>query len=76
MLSSVSAVQVLSECCCYPVKLARFDSPSYTGCWLCVDAELAMGCVGLGVRSLWSDQPLAPPAEDVAGIEIPVDLPM
>ena len=34
---------------------------SYTGCWLCVDTELAIG----GARSLGSDQPLAPPAEDV-----------
>ena len=40
--------------------------PSYTGCWLCVDAELAIGkCRLEGARKLWFKQPLAPPAEDV-----------
>ena len=30
-----------------------------------------------GARNLWSEQPLAPPVEDViTGLEIPVDLPM
>ena len=44
MLSSIStwiddcssAVLVLLQ------PLARFDKPSYIGCWLCVDAELAI----------------------------------
>ena len=51
----------------------------FTGCWLCVDAEFAIGQCRLGVRArnLWSEQPLAPPAEDVmAGLEFLVDLPM
>ena len=34
----------------------------FNGCWLCVDAELAIGqCrLGVGARNLWSEQPLAP----------------
>ena len=40
------AIQVLL----LTLKLARFDEPSYTGCWLCVDAELAIGQCRLGVH--------------------------
>ena len=69
---------MMSECCCSTLKSARFDLPSYTGCWLCVDAELSIGQCRLGgAQSLWSEQSLAPPAEDVTtGLEFLVDLPM
>ena len=33
--------------------------------------------LGGGAQNLWSEQPLAPPVEDViTGLEFPVDLPM
>ena len=66
---------MLSECCCLPLKSARFDWPSYTGCRFCVDAELAIGQCRLGVHE--TEQPLAPSAENViTGLEFPVDFPM
>ena len=52
---------------------------SYTGCWLCLDAELAIGQYRMigDARNLRSVQPLASPAEDViTGLEFPLDLPM
>ena len=51
----------------------------FIGCWLCVDAELAIGQCRLGGAwsPLLSEQPLALPAEDViTGLEFLVDLPM
>ena len=52
------------KCC---LKSTRFDYPyvPFPGCWLCVDAELAIGgqCSQLGPctrNPLWSEQPLAP----------------
>ena len=62
-----------------PKSRQDWISCPYTGCWHCVDAELAIGQCRFsgGARNLWSEQPLAPPAEDViTGCEIPVDLPM
>ena len=39
---------MLPDSCCQPLKLARLDYPSYAACWLCVDAELAIGQCRLG----------------------------
>ena len=43
---------------------------SYTGCWLCIAAELTIGQCWLGMRArnLWSNQPLAPREEDDGGV--------
>ena len=39
--------------------------------------QICSGIVAGGARNLWSEQPLAPPAEDVlTGLEFLVDLPM
>ena len=36
-----------------PLKLARFDYPSNTGCWLCIDAELAIGHCRMGLHGTY-----------------------
>ena len=60
-----------------PLKLARFNSPFYV---LVVGSVLmqsyVIGKYRLGyARNLWSDQPLAPPDEDViTGMAFLVDL--
>ena len=43
---------MLPEYCCQPLNSARFDWPPYTGFWLCVDAELAIGQCRLWVQGL------------------------
>ena len=50
----------------------------YTGCWPCVDAELAIGqYTAGGAQNLWSEQPLESPSEDVIiELEIHEDLPL
>ena len=46
---------MLSECCFYPLKSARFKQPPFAGCWLRVDAELAIGQAA-GAWNLWYKQ--------------------
>ena len=47
-------VQVLPECCFLPLKSTGFDKLSYTGCWLCVHPELAIGQCRLEVHGTCS----------------------
>ena len=75
-LSSVrwETVQMWPECC---LKSAKFDLPSYTGCWLCVHAELVIGQCRLGCTEpvVWSTLRTTC-GRCQAGLEIPIDLPM
>ena len=41
---------MFTECCCQPLMSARFDEPSYTGCWLCVDLAITIGQCRLRVH--------------------------
>ena len=52
-------------------KSARFDWPSYTNCWFCLNAELAIRQCRLGVHGTYG---LNNPLHDLlAVVEFPVD---
>ena len=62
-----------------PFKLDKFDLPSHTGCWLCVDAELAIGQCRLGLCMkpvVWTTLGTGPEEDVITGLEFLVDLPM